>query len=430
MSTIHQRRRQEFMQRMDGGVAIIPAAPERVYSHDLLYPYRPDTALRYLTGYLEPEAVAVLRPGSDAPFVLFVRERDAEAETWYGTRGGIAGALEVFGADEAHGIDDLADQLPELLANQHTLYYRLGYYAHDSAVLGALDQLRGKMRLGLYPPRRIHDPGLLLDEMRLRKHDPEEIAALTRACQVTSEAHIETMRALRGATNEAQLHATFEAAIRSRGASGPSFNTIVGGGANACILHYDENRAPLVPGELVLVDAGAEVDGWCGDITRTYPVSGTFTKPQAELYELVLEAQEAALAAGKPGTTLDDIMALSVRVLAEGLVRLGFFDTDADEVIESLAYKAYFMHRVSHWLGMDTHDVGDYHVDGAARVLEAGMAYTVEPGLYIAPGASCPERYHGIGIRIEDDVLLTDTGSTILTDVPKRIDELEALLKE
>ncbi len=429
MSKIFAKRRRMMMEHMQDGVAIIPAAPVRSYGNGLEYSYVPDSNFYYLTGYGEPEAIALLIPGAEAQFILFVRDNDSLAETWFGKRSGVKVALENYGADAAYPICEFGAKLPELINNKAKIYYRFGVSEYDGAVLNALATLRGRMRLGFYPPRTIIDPDLILSELRLFKNEAEDIELFRKACQITSEAHVAALKKLPLCTNEADLEGEFYLALRRLGAERVSFNTIVAAGANACTLHYEENRAALKNGDLVLIDAGAQYQGWCGDISRTYPINGTFTKEQAELYEIVLEAHRVAIAASKPGTTLDAIMAESVKVLSNGLVRLGFFPgKDVETVIAEGLYKEYFMHRVSHWLGLDCHDVGDYHIGGKARIVDKGMAFSIEPGLYVAPHTSAPERYKGIGIRIEDDVLLTENGCEVLTSVPKEIEEIETIL--
>lgn len=430
MTDMFAKRREAMMAQMGGGVAIIPASPVRPYGNGLEYSYVPDSNFFYLTGYSEPEAVAVLRPNTDHPYILFVRDNDSEAETWFGKRSGVAGAREIYGADEAYPITSFAGKLPELLNNSGTLYYRLGVSDYDGAVLGAMAALRGRMRLGYYPPRTIIDPDLILGEMRLKVKTPEDIALFRKACQITSAAHVAVLENLKNCRNEADLEGEFFRALRRHGGDRVSFNTIVAAGANGCTLHYEENRAPLQNGQLVLIDAGAQYQGWCGDISRTYPVGGKFSKEQAELYSIVLEAHRVAIAASRPGTTLDAIMAESLKVLSQGMLDLGFFPgRSLDDILGEKLYLPFFMHRVSHWLGLDCHDVGDYHVNGKARTVETGMSFSIEPGLYVAPGSQAPAKYHGIGIRIEDDVLLTDTGCEVLTSVPKEISEIESLLK-
>jgi Xaa-Pro aminopeptidase len=349
---------------------------------------------------------------------------------WDGHRAGIDGAIATFGADVAYPAAELGKRLPELLANVEDLHHGLGVDAmFDRTITRALAELRGTERRGQRPPRRVIDPRVVLHEMRLRK-SPEEIAVLRRAAAITGEAHVAAMKAAGPGVGEYELEALIEYTFRRRGGHGPGYTTIVGSGLNATILHYVENSRLLAEGELVVVDAGCEVDFYTADVTRTWPVSGRFSPAQRRCYELVLRAQEEAIRMTRPGVTVDDLHARCVEVLTEGMIDLGLLAGPAQERIDDGGYRAYYMHRTSHWLGMDVHDVGSYcRADGATRPLEAGMVITIEPGLYIGAGAESDLR--GTGIRIEDDVLVTDVGCEVLTAaVPKQVSEVEAACQE
>ena len=394
--------------------------------------YRPDSELFYLTGVTEPGAVAVLRPGGeDGDFVLFVRPRNAEEELWSGERLGPERAGEVFGADTTYGSDVLSEQLPELLAGAENVYFRIGTESPvQSLVVGALQtaRLRGA-RKGV-GPRGIVDPGRLLDPLRLVK-SPEELEHMRRAAAITMEAFTEMFGAVRPGVGEWELEGVLDGAFRRKGARGPAYPTIVASGANACVLHYEDNNCTVQDGDLVLVDAGAEVDHYVCDITRTFPVSGSFTAAQRALYDLVLDAHDQAMEGIRPGVTVESIHHTARDVLVEGLLDLGVLDGDKAEVIDTEAYKPFYPHQTAHWLGLEVHDVGDYASSGVSRVLEPGMVLTVEPGLYFpgpGEGSGVPEEYVGVGIRIEDDVVVTAEGHEVLTaGLPVSADEIERL---
>ena len=423
----------EFVRRMGpDSVAIIPAAREMTRSNDTEYRFRQDSDFYYLTGFNEPEAVAVIAPSREARYTLFVRPRDREKETWTGRRAGVEGAKERHGADEAFPVEEFDAKLQELLDGTRTLYYRLGSGNPDldRTIIRQLARMRALGWRKARPPQTITDPGALLHEMRLIKTD-EEIALMQRSADIASEAHREAMRAARPGAKEYEIEALIEYIFRRAGASGPAYNTIVGAGANATILHYIENTAELRDGDLLLIDAGAEYEGFASDITRTFPVSGRFARAQREIYDLVLDSQRQCIEMVKPGVTLDEMHTRSVEILTEGMLRLGLLKGDAEKLIEDGGYKKFYMHRLSHYLGLDVHDAGAYHVDGGPRPLEPGMVITVEPGLYVAEDSEeIPEQYRGIGVRIEDDVLVTPEGYEVLTDkAPKQIEEIEALMK-
>ncbi len=414
---------------MDGGVAIFRAAPTAVRSHDVEYPYRQDNDLLYLTGFPEPETTCVLAPGSPHPFTLFVRPRDREREVWTGVRAGVEGATSVYGADAAHPAEELAERLPKLIEHAPVLYFAPGRdTAFNQRILDLYGRARDNRARTGAGPRGILDPGALLHEMRLFK-GPEEIDAMQRAATISCEAHRRAMRETRADSFEYEIQALVDYEFRRRGATGPAYPSIVASGANATILHYVDNARRMQEGDLLLLDAGAEVDGYCADITRTYPVGRRFSERQRALYEVVLRAQEAAIAAVRPGASFDEPHQRAVENLVDGLITLGLLKGSHDEALEQGTYRRFFMHRTSHWLGMDVHDVGVYHVGDGSRPLAPGMVLTIEPGLYVpADDESVDAGWRGIGIRIEDDVLVTDDGARVLTaDIPTSIDDIEAI---
>ena len=428
--SIYADRRARFMESIgDRAVAIFHSPPEAMRNADSNYKYRQASDVLYLTGFAEPETTIVLRPGAESErFVMFVRPRDPERETWDGRRAGVEGARSRYGADAAYPIEELATRLADLVANTHELYFALGNDAAcDARVCNLLAELRRSERRGKRAPTRVVDPGVALHEMRLHKA-PEEVQTLREAAAVTVEAHRAAMRAAAPGGSEQELEALIDYTFRRRGGNGPGYTTIVGSGDNATILHYIENDRELRDGDLVLIDAGCELDFYTADITRTFPVSGKFSEAQRKCYELVLASQEAAIAATRPGATLDAIHDQVVRILTEGMVELGLLAGPAADRIADNSYKRFYMHRTSHWLGMDVHDVGTYTHDGTPRELAPGMVITIEPGLYIAADADdVPAEYRGIGVRIEDDLLVTESGCENLTaDCPKTVADVEA----
>jgi len=428
----YERRRRELMQLMDGGVAVFPTAPEATRNSDVLYPFRPDSDFYYLTHFPEPAAVAVLVPGRpQGEFILFCRERDPEKETWNGRRRGLEGAVQDYGADDAFPIDDIAEILPGLLEDQDRIYCNMGRYLDfDNRLFQWVNEIRTKVRTGISAPGEFIDVGHILHELRLVKRK-EEIRTMKLAARVSAAAHCRAMRACCPDKNEFEIESELEYEFRKGGARAPAYPSIVAGGANACILHYTENCDRLRDGELLLIDAGAEIDCYASDITRTFPINGRYSGEQRALYDVVLLAQEAAIDQIVPGTTWNRPHEAAVRVLTEGLVDLGLLAGPIEPLIENQKYRRFYMHRTGHWLGMDVHDVGDYKVGGEWRVLEPGMTLTVEPGLYVTPADDVDARWHNLGIRIEDDVLVTRKGYEILTaDVPKRPEEIEALMME
>jgi Xaa-Pro aminopeptidase len=426
----YAERRRRFVEGMGKAVAVLSAPPEALRNADNEYRFRQESDLLYLTGFAEPESVAVLFPGEAGPrFVFFVRPRDPERETWVGRRAGVEGVVRDFGADEAFPIGELAQRLPALIEGFDVLYYGLGRPPGvDRTVLDAVLTLkRTRPRRGTSPVE-IRDPALPLGEMRLLK-DAAELARVRRACQISAEGHLEGMRAARPGRREFEVEAAIDHVFRMRGAAGPGFDTIVAGGANGAILHYIENREVLRDGDLLLVDAGCEFDFYSGDITRTFPVGAAFTRDQRAVYDIVLAAEKAAIAEVGPGKPFEGVHNRALEVLTQGLIDLGILKGPVADRIADSAYKPIYMHRTSHWLGLDVHDAGMYMAGGQTRALEPGMVFTIEPGLYF--GDYCGDvdpRWKGIGVRIEDDVLVTASGGEILTSAcPKEPAELERL---
>nr|HEX4316537.1 Xaa-Pro aminopeptidase [Kofleriaceae bacterium] len=398
-------------------VAIVSSQPERLRNGDAHYLFRQASDVFYLTGFVEPETTLVLRPGADTErVVMFVRPRDPDAEVWDGRRAGVDGARDTYGADAAYPVGELRTRLPDLIANFDELHYGLGVDdAMDHVVTSAIARLRKLEKRGQRPPRAVVDPRVALHELRLFKH-PEELAALRTAATITAEAHLLAMQAGKPGVRESELDAILAYTFRRHGGNGPGYSSIVGTGANATVLHYVDNAATIADGDLVLVDAGCEFEHYTADVTRTWPASGAFTKPQRAVYDVVLRAQLGAIALAKPGATLDDLHQHCVRALTAGMIELGLLAGALDDRVADQSYRRFFMHGTSHWLGLDVHDAGAYTQSGKARPLAPGMVITVEPGLYIAADADgVPAELRGIGVRIEDDVLVTDAGHEVLT---------------
>ena len=406
-------------------VAVLPSAPVFVRNNDVEHEYRQDSDFFYMTGFDEPESVVVL-DAKERKTTFFVRPRDRDREVWDGPRAGVDGARQDYGADEAFAIGDLAEKLPDLLQNRRRAHYRIGHDRRfDERFLGAIDRVRARARSGVFAPTEIVDPGAILHEMRLRK-SPVEVETMRAAARITQEAHEGAMARARPGMREYEVEALLIDTFRRHGSERPAYGSIVGSGPNACVLHYRKNDRRIEPGDLLLIDAGCEYGYYASDVTRTFPVGRAFSSEQQAIYELVLEAQLEAIAASRVGTTLDAIHARSVEVVTRGLVRLGLLSGAVEHLIETGQYKRFFMHRTSHWLGMDVHDVGAYFVEGQPRALEPGMVLTVEPGIYIAPDdATVPVPWRGIGVRIEDDVLVTGSDPEVLTSgIPKTVDEV------
>jgi len=417
------------MAHLPGGVALLPSAPIAIRNNDVEHEYRQDSDFHYLAGFDEPESVLVLSTEHpDHRMVLFVRPRDPEREVWDGARAGVEGAVAEFGADAAFPIAELPTRLPDYLQNHDRLMYRFGKdRAFDDKVLAALDGTRARARRGVSWPTQIVDPAAVLHEMRLFKSN-EELDAMKKAAAITREAHLGAMRLAKPGRYEYEIEALLREVFRKNGSERPAYPPIVGAGANATVLHYIHNSKRIEEGDLLLVDAGCEYDYYASDVTRTYPVGGKFTQAQRGIYQVVLDAQLAAIEATRPGVTLDDLHQRSVEVIVDGLLALGILSGDRRKNIDDKLYRPFFMHRTSHWLGMDVHDVGAYYRAQKPRPLEAGMVITIEPGVYIAASnASVAPGYRGIGVRIEDDVLVTADGHLNLTaDIPKTVGELES----
>ncbi|WP_006788282.1 Xaa-Pro aminopeptidase [Thiorhodospira sibirica] len=430
LKALRQRRRQLMRQMGRGSIAILAAQKVCTRNRDVEHPYRQSSDFLYLTGFAEPEAVAVLIPGRpQGEYILFCRARDAEKETWHGRRAGQRGAVEDYGADDSFPIDDLDEILPGLMEERQRVYACLGLdTGFDQRLMGWVNQLREKIRIGVHPPHEFVSLEYLLHEMRLMKSDLE-IELMRQAAQITTQAHIRAMQVCQPGMLEYAIEAELLHEFRRHGAH-PAYPSIVGGGANGCILHYHENDAELRDGDLLLIDAGCEVAGYASDITRTFPVNGRFSSVQRDLYECVLSAQEAAIAQVKPGNHWDDPHTAAVRALTKGLIELGLLKGRLNNLIKRGAYRSYYMHRTGHWLGLDVHDVGDYKIEDQWRVFEPGMVLTVEPGIYIpASHKDAPKPFHNIGIRIEDDVRVTASGHEVLTaGCPKTVSEIEALI--
>jgi Xaa-Pro aminopeptidase len=416
---------------MQRGIAVIPTAPEVFRNGDAHYPYRFDSYFHYLTGFDEPEAVLVLIAGSAPQSILFCRAKDTEREIWDGFRHGPAGAKEKFDFDAAFPIAQLDDTLTTLMGNQPALFHPLGAHAPwDDRILALRARVQAQVRNGIAAPNEIHDIRMLLDEMRLIK-DSDELATMRRAATISAAAHIRAMRATRPGKMEYEIEAELLHEFRKNGAQAPAYTSIVAGGANACVLHYINNNAQLQGGELLLIDAACEIDGYAADITRTFPINGRFNGAQKDIYELVLSAQTAAIAAARPGLHWNEPHDAAVRVLVQGFVDLKLCHGSVDAVLESSSYKRFYMHRTGHWLGMDVHDVGAYKLDNNWRSLQPGMALTIEPGCYIRPADDIPQAFWNIGVRIEDDVTITAQGCEVLTEaVPKTVTAIEDLMRQ
>ncbi|MFN7751046.1 MAG: aminopeptidase P N-terminal domain-containing protein [Pseudomonadota bacterium] len=426
-------RRERLAVRLREGVAVLATAPESVRNRDTHHPYRFDSHFFYLTGFAEPEAVLVLVAGATPRHILFCRPRDPDRELWDGRRHGPEAARVRFGFDEAYPIDELDARMPDLLADQPVLHCVLGESAAwNQQVSGWLAAVRVRTRSGVRAPDLLAEIRGPIDEMR-RIKDAGEIATMRRAAAISGRAHRRAMHAALPGRHEYEVEAELLHEFRRSGAQAPAYPSIVAAGANACVLHYVENDAALRPGELLLIDAGCELDGYASDITRTFPIDGRFTGEQRALYECVLAAQAAAIAAVAPGASWQAPHDAAVAVLARGFVDLGLLQGPVERVIESGDYRRFYMHRTGHWLGLDVHDAGEYkdRESGDWVRLQPGNVTTVEPGCYVRPGEGVPERFWNIGIRIEDDVLVTEDGCEVLTpDAPKAVADIEAWMRE
>ncbi len=428
------RRRKVLMAHMEpNSIAILPSSTEKIRNRDADYPFRQDSDFHYLSGFPEPESVLVLIPGREhGETILFCRERDRDREIWDGYRAGPEGACSIYQADDAFPINDIDDILPGLIEGRERVYYSMGRdQQFDQKVMGWVNAIRAQVRSGATPPGEFLNLDHLLHDQRLFKQ-AAEVRIMRKAAEISAEAHCQAMKACQPGMHEYELEAELLHTFVKAGARHPAYNSIVGSGNNACILHYVENTRQMKEGDLVLIDAGCELEHYASDITRTFPVSGKFSAEQKAIYQLVLDAQAAAIDVIKPGNHWNDPHEVSVRVITAGLVELGLLKGDIDDLIADEKYKQFYMHRIGHWLGMDVHDVGDYKIEGEWRVLEPGMVMTVEPGIYISPDdKSVAKKWRGIGVRIEDDVVITKTGCDVLSgEVPKEVKEIEKLMKK
>jgi Xaa-Pro aminopeptidase len=425
------RRRRQLM-RMAGrdAIVIVPAAPERVRSNDSHYPYRQDSDFHYLGGFPEPDAVLALIPGREqGEMILFCRERDSERERWDGVRAGTEGAVRDYGFDDAFPIDDIDDILPGMIEGRVRVYYHFGRDPEfDLKLIGWVNRVRADVRKGAVPPHEFVALSHLLHDLRLYK-SRNELRVMQKSAKIAAAAHVRAMRTTRPGMNEHEVEAELLHEFRRHGAV-PSYEPIVGGGANACILHYRANNALLRDGDLLLIDAGAEYECYASDITRTFPVSGRFSPEQRAIYEIVLAAQAAAIDEVRPGRSFDAYHEAAVRVITRGLIKIGLLEGSLEKNLREHTYRTFYMHKTGHWLGLDVHDVGDYRIEGEFRQLEPGMVVTVEPGIYISPDLKrVPSRWRGIGVRIEDDVVVTRGDPLIISDgVPRDVDAIEALM--
>jgi len=430
MYTEHRHRLLERL-REERACALVFASPTRVRNHDCDHRYRPDSDFWYLTGFAEQGACLVLLPGSEASedkTILFLRERDPLMETWNGRRLGIERAPETLGVDEARDISELWKELPKLLSDWERIVYRTGQDVdRDRKLLDVVASLRSKARGGVEPPVELVDTAPLIHELRLFK-SPAEIEMMRHAAEITTEAHIECMLQTQPGVNECEVDALIEYTFRRRGCTGAAYTNIVAGGANACILHYVENDQPLADGDLILIDAGSEWSYYASDVTRTFPVNGTFSPEQRAVYDVVLQAQKTTIEGLAPGVPFDWMHRCALEGIVDGLIELGLVEGTRESVIEEKTYERFYMHKAGHWLGLDVHDCGAYFIDGTSRALEAGMVLTVEPGIYISEDdETVEERWRGIGVRIEDDILVTESGYENLTAaIPKEADDVEA----
>lgn len=426
-------RRQQLALKMQKGISIFPASPEKIRSHDGYFPYRFDSYFYYLTGFSDPEALLVITIGDsvrETRSILFCQDKNMESEIWDGFRYDPESAKDTFKIDETYPISIVDDMMPELIANQPKIFFALGQYARwDLCLTSWLTQIRKQSRSGLSAPNEICDSRLLLDEMRLLK-GKEEIQVMRYAAEISCGAHTRAMRATCPGKKEYEIEAEILYEFRNHGAEAPAYAPIVAGGANACVLHYIKNNTELKSGDLLLIDAGCELHGYAADITRTIPVNGKFTPIQKDVYQLVLSAQTAAISTVLPGNSCDMPHTAALKILVQGFIDLGLCQGSLDSVIESEDYRRFYMHRTGHWLGLDVHDVGEYKQDGKWRLFKPGMALTIEPGCYIRPAENVPDHFWNIGVRIEDDVIVTDSGCEVMTaSAPKLVNEIEELMR-
>jgi Xaa-Pro aminopeptidase len=428
-----KKRRKLLMQRIGtGNIALLGSSSTKIRNRDVHYPFRQDSDFYYLTGFSEPDALAVFIPGREqGEYILFCREFDEAKALWEGAHAGLEGATGHYQADDAFPIDDMDEILPGMLENKHKVFYPMGRDSDlDHRLLDWINHIKSQSRSGLVAPGELVSLEHILHEMRLFK-SPEEIKLMRRAAEVSAKGHVKAMQTCKAGLYEYQIEAELVHHFMQEGLRAVAYPSIVAGGKNACVLHYTENSDKLKNGDLLLIDAGAECDHYAADITRTFPISGRFSEPQKQLYQLVLDAQTAAIEQVKPGVPWHYAHDASVEVLTKGLVNLGLLQGKVKALIKKEKFKQFYMHRIGHWLGMDVHDVGDYKIDQKWRLLEPGMVLTIEPGLYIpADCKTVDEQWCGIGIRIEDDLLVTERGHEILTSsVPRTIAEIEALMQ-
>lgn len=425
-------RRKALMEKIGKeGLAIIATPAETNRNGDTDYPYRSNSDFLYLTGFAEPEAIMVLIPGrKEGEFVLFNRERDPVMETWNGRRAGQAGAIKDFGADQAFPIKDFVTKLPELLLGRQRICYSIGKYASlDQDILSAINKLKSRVRFGVVSPIEFANIDQWVHALRHKKSSAE-IELMEKAANISAKAHIRAMQACKPGMYEYELEAELLYDFYRHGSRFPAYGSIVGAGENSCILHYQENNTQIKDGDIILIDAGCEYYGYCSDITRSFPANGRYSPEQRAIYEIVLAAQQTGIAMAKPGVTLDQIHMTCVKIIVEGLVKLGILNGNVDELIQNKAYMPFYMHRTGHWLGLDTHDVGNYRSHEDWTPFEPGFVFTVEPGIYISANTpNVDKKWWNIGIRIEDDILITETGCKVLSAaVPKTIAEIEALM--
>ena len=423
-------RRQRLIADLAPGVLVIPTAPEQTRNADSTYPYRYDSSFYYLTGFEEPEAVYAQVIGDSPRSVLFARQKDELREIWDGYRYGPAAAQEQFGFDAAFAVDELDTEMVKLFANQPRVYFAFGINpAWDTRISGWINAARAQARSGISAPTELVDVSARINELRLFK-DEHEIAIMRRAGKINTAAHRRAMRSARPGQFEYEVEAELMHEYYRSGSRFPAYSSIVASGPNACVLHYGENNRRMQEGELLLIDAGCEIEGYASDITRTFPVNGTFSGPQKAVYELVLAAHAAALAEALPGRSYDAMHQAAVKVLTQGLIDLDLIQGPFDDALEQATYRQFYMHKTGHWLGLDVHDAGAYKQQGDWRVLEPGMAFTIEPGLYIRPAANVPAQFEQIGVRIEDNIVITPTGHEVITaDCPIAVNEIEALMR-
>ena len=430
MKTQFVRRRHELASAIKFGIAVIPTAAERIRNKDAHFPYRFDSYFHYLTGFNEPEAVVVVIGGKPSRSILFCRAKHEEREIWDGFRYGPEEAKTQFNFDDTFAIDEIDKILPQLIENKDAIFTPIGIESNwDNKMMGWLNKTRSRAREGITAPASLIDVREILDEMRLVK-DPDELNIMRRAAKISAEAHVNAMLATKPEKYEYEIEAELLYHFKKKGSQFPAYTSIVAGGKNACVLHYIENNAVLNDGDLLLIDAGCELDGYASDITRTFPVSGKFSGPQRMIYELVLDAQQAAMEATSRGNSWQAPHDAATKVLAQGFIDLKLCHGSLDKVLENRDYSRYYMHRTGHWLGRDVHDVGNYKDDGQWRSLEPGMVLTIEPGCYIRSAPDIPEQFWNIGIRIEDDAIVNqDSGCEIITSgVPKTINDIESLM--